>query len=265
MSITKYCYHKDNLSELSKRFSSFSELEDAKVREIASHLWQEKGSGETSHDFMVAFFGKTGYGKSSTVNAFFGRDIMATSDVEACTRVCNCLDYEISPGHYLSLGDFPGIGESEYRDAEYLGLYRDFMHHVGVVVYVMRADARDHSIDEKAYHTLFTNHDSRKKVIIALNQCDKVEPVSRRLQKEPTTEQMDNIQKKIDFLQSKFQPKTKIIPYSATTGWNMDRLASEMVNSAIKSKNIIVNTDSIEVRLKSIQEELASLKSFSFW
>lgn len=262
MSITKYYYHKGKISELSARFPSFSKLQNAKVKETSSHLWRETSTGTTRHDFMIAFFGKTGYGKSSTVNGFFGRDIMATSDIEACTRVCNSLDYEISPGHYLSLGDFPGIGESEYRDTEYLKLYRDFMRSVGVVVYVMRADARDHSIDEKAYNTLFTDFQSRKKVIIALNQCDKVEPVSRTLGKEPNVEQLENIQKKIRFLQKKFQPSTQIIPYSASTGWNMEALVNEMVRTALQSNNIIINTNAIEADLKLIQEGLASLKSF---
>lgn len=57
-------------------------------------------------------------------------------------------------------------------------MYGDFMDSVGVVVYVMRADAR-HSIDEKAYEAVFNSSKNRDKVIIAINQCDKVEPVGR--------------------------------------------------------------------------------------
>ena len=244
MSIIKNYHHQGKISELIQKFSAFKKIDGAIINETAANRWQDEGTGKITHDFTIAFFGKTGYGKSSTVNAFFGHDVLATSDVEACTRVCNCLDYEISSKNYLSLGDFPGIGESEYRDIEYLGLYRNFMNSVGTIVYVMRADARDHSIDEKAYNTLFIDHESRKKVIIAINQCDKVEPISRKTQKKPSSEQLNNIQEKIKFLQEKFQPTNKIIPYSAETGWNMSALADEMVNVAIKSGELKISIDS---------------------
>jgi len=52
---------------------------------------------------------------------------MQTSDVAACSRECRSLDFELSPDCYLSLADFPGIGESEYRDKEYLKMYKDFL------------------------------------------------------------------------------------------------------------------------------------------
>lgn len=241
MTIVKYYSNKESLSDLSGRFPVFDKFSGATIKYNGHNCWVERKSQKESHDFMIAFFGKSGYGKSSTVNAFFGRDIMETSDVEACTRRCNCLDYEISDGNYLSIGDFPGIGESEYRDKEYLKMYGDFMNSVGVVVYVMRADARDHSIDEKAYEAVFNSSKNRDKVIIAINQCDKVEPVSRGKWEAPTMEQMKNIQEKIKFLQEKFQPRHKIIPYSASTGWNMDALAAEIVKAAIDSNDFVIH------------------------
>lgn len=240
MPITKY-HHKENLSDLSERFPAFEKFSGATIKYNGHNCWIEKKSQKKSHDFTIAFFGKSGYGKSSTVNAFFGRDIMKTSDVEACTRRCNCLDYEISDGNYLSIGDFPGIGESEYRDREYMKMYGDFMDSVGVVVYVMRADMRDHSIDEKAYNAIFKSAKNRDKVIIAINQCDKVEPIGRGKWEAPTTEQMNNIQEKIRFLQKKFRPRHKIIPYSASTGWNMHALAEVIVKAAIDSGDLVVN------------------------
>lgn len=231
-----------------QKFHAFGKLDNARIKGTTNNRWKVEKTGEISHDFMISFFGKTGYGKSSTVNAFFGQSIMKTSDIEACTRACNCLDYEISPGNYLSLSDFPGIGESEYRDMEYLGIYRNFMNSVGTIVYVMRADTRDYSIDEKAYNTLFINHESRKKVIIAINQCDKIEPISRKTQKEPSSEQLNNIQEKIKFLEKKFQPTNKIIPYSAETGWNMSALADEIVNVAIKSGELKISIAGLSKR-----------------
>lgn len=239
MSIEKNCYHSGGIKDLAGNFPAFKTLYKKSIRPHKYNKWTNKKSGKVSHDFLIAFFGKSGYGKSSTVNSFIGSKIMETSDSDACTRSCNCVDYKISQGNYVSIGDFPGIGESEYRDKEYLKMYSDFMDYVGVIVYVMRADARDHSIDEDAYNNIFSTFGNQKKTIIAINQCDKVEPVSRGNFKSPTPEQMVNIKSKIEFLQKKFNPNNRIIPYSASTGWNMDVLAEEIVRVAINSGDFL--------------------------
>lgn len=240
MTIIKYYKHKGHISEISRQYNAFSRLSNARLTSSTNRGWRDTQSGMLSSELMVAFFGKTGYGKSSTVNAFFGNAVMETSDVSACTRVCNSLDFELSPGHYLSIGDFPGIGESEYRDIEYLTMYKNFMQHATAVVYVVRADTRDYSVDESAYRTLFQQVSERKKVILAINCCDKIEPISRVAQKEPTAEQMCSIHEKIHNINKIFKPENKVIPYSAATGWNMDHLAAEMVNVVINSKELIL-------------------------
>lgn len=240
MTIFKYYKHKGHISEISKRYNIFSRLSNSRLASSTNREWRETQSGVQSNELLVAFFGKTGYGKSSTVNTLFGNSIMETSDVSACTRVCNSLDFELSPGHYLSIGDFPGIGENEYRDIEYLTMYKNFMQHATVVVYVIRADTRDYSIDESAYKTLFQQAYERKKVILAINCCDKIEPISRIEQEEPTAEQMHGIHEKIHSVNKIFKPENKVIPYSAATGWNMNQLAAEIVNVVIDSGELVL-------------------------
>jgi small GTP-binding protein len=239
--IIKYYKHKGNIDEISGRYNAFSKLKQAQI--TASHFkWQDAHSGSISYHALAVFVGKTGYGKSSTVNAFFGKNLMKTSDVAACTRECQSLDFELSSGCYFSLGDLPGIGESEYRDKEYLEMYTDFLKCSTAIVYVIRADTRDYSIDESAYKQLFTTHEAKKKVIFALNFCDKIEPISRSLSVEPTSAQMQNIIKKIDSVNRLFQPTNAIIPYSAETGWNMNELAEEIVKVVSFSKDVGLKT-----------------------
>ena len=228
MEIVRYYKHKGHIDDLSTRYRHFSKLKHAKVD--APHLeWRDKYDGSISHHALAVFVGKTGYGKSSTVNYFFGEQIMKTSDVEACTRECQSLDFELSPNCYFTLGDLPGIGESEYRDKQYLKVYKDFLCSSSVVVFVIRADMRDYSIDESAYKKLFRNNASKKKVVFALNYCDKIEPINRRLSTIPTSAQIKNIDKKKQLVKKLFKPVNSIIPYSAETGWNMDNLANEIV------------------------------------
>ncbi|WP_169304716.1 GTPase family protein [Chloroherpeton thalassium] len=200
--------------------------------------WKDTHNGYISYHAQVAFFGKTGYGKSTTVNSFFGNSILKTSDIAACTRECQSLDFELSPNCYLSLADFPGIGESEYRDHEYLEMYSNFLSTSTVIVYVIRADTRDYSIDESAYKKVFSTHAHSKKAILALNYCDKVEPISRQYLAHPNSEQLKNIDKKIDVVNKIFSPINAIIPYSAETSWNMNTLAKAIVDIVSDSEHI---------------------------
>lgn len=227
-SIIKYRHHQGKIDELAARYHQFSKLKNKEIS--SSHLrWRDTVTGHLSHHIQVAFFGKSGYGKSSTVNSFFGKSILKTSDVEACTRRCESLNFEMSQDSYLSLADFPGIGESEYRDKEYLQMYADFLSSSPVVVYVLRADQRDFAIDQSAYKTIFPKPADKKKVIFAINCCDKIEPVSRSQLNTPSPEQRKNIDIKVDSICQIFQPLNPVVPYSAETGWNMPQLAHEIV------------------------------------
>ncbi len=238
MEIIKYYHHRGHIDEISSRYSSFSKLKHAKIQ--SPHLkWTDKSNNAISHHAQVAFFGKSGYGKSTTVNAFFGNSILKTSDVSACTRECQSLDFELSSNSYLSLADFPGIGENEYRNTEYLEMYRDFLSLSTTVIYVLRADARDYSIDESAYNKVFATNTAKKKVIFALNCCDKIEPINRTYSIEPSFEQTQNIVKKLNSVKGIFKPINDVIPYSAETGWNMNKLADAMVSVLFNSKDII--------------------------
>lgn len=237
MSIIKYYHHRGKIDEIAVRHRQFLKLKNASI--TAPHLqWKDTSTGELSYHAQIAFFGKSGYGKSSTVNSFFGSSILKTSDVEACTRRCESLDFELSPNCYLSLADFPGIGESEYRDKEYLQMYKNFLSTSTVVVYILRADQRDFAVDASAYKTVFPNCDDKNKIIFALNCCDKIEPISRSQSIEPNPEQHRNIDMKVNSIRELFNAANPIVPYSAATGWNMSQLASGIVDKISTSQSI---------------------------
>jgi predicted GTPase len=240
MEIIKYCHHRGDIDEVATHHSAFIRLKHAKIRQCLHLTWQDKNDGYISYQAQAAFFGKTGYGKSTTVNALFGNPILKTSDVGACTRECQCLDFELSPNCYLSFADFPGIGENEYRDKEYLTMYNSFLSSSVAVIYILRADTRDYSLDESAYQAVFSSVSDKKKIIFALNCCDKIEPISRSYSSEPTTEQLNNIRRKVDEVKNVFNPINQIIPYSAQTGWNLNLLSSELVELICKSKDIVL-------------------------
>ncbi len=110
----------------------------------------------------VIFIGQTGYGKSSLLNALLGALIFETSDYEACTKVLQLADYflhlknsEDKTAYILSFVDLPGIGESDKADNQYLQWYQSYIAEAAVVVYLLRADKRDHTQDEFFFSHVF--------------------------------------------------------------------------------------------------------------
>lgn len=191
-----------------------------------------------SHDVQVVFLGKSGYGKSSIVNAMAGRKLMETSDVAACTRVVQSVEYELRPGHYLSFADLPGLGESLVQDDQYLDLYRNILRKSDVAVYLVRADNRDFSIDQRAVETLFRQNSQLEKVIIVINGCDKIEPIHRQAGRDPSPLQQENIGRKISDLRSVFSGVAHFVPCSAETGWNLEMLAQAIIRVLARSNGV---------------------------
>lgn len=235
MKIVKYYHHRGKIEELSRRHSAFEKIKGTAYRGVW-HEWTDLDTKEVYREKMVLFVGKTGYGKSTTVNAITGTDYFQTSDVSSCTRVCQCVDYRVQGNHWLSLGDLPGVGESKDRDEEYFKLYQDFLEYASVIVHVIRADARDYSIDEETTRRLFKDASIKRRIVYALGQCDKIEPIDRGANLAPNDLQMKNIARKIAEVKRIFSPVNKVTPYSARMQWNLNCLTSEIVRVALRVK-----------------------------
>lgn len=232
--------HEGSLAELARRFPAFDRLRSARIAPLQQRYWQRNNGASHSHDLQVVFFGKSGYGKSSIINALTGQETMATSDVAACTREAQSAEYAIRPGNYLSLADLPGLGESQYRDQEYLELYRQILDKADVVVYMVRADCRDYAIDQSVFARLFSSSSQQRKVILVINGCDKIEPLQRHYSRVPSEEQLQNIEHKIADLRRIFPdlPRISIVPCTATTGWNLGELSHEIARLLAHSEGV---------------------------
>lgn len=227
-----------SLRDLIDRHAQFSKLRTAKIAASDIRRWTRDGGSSHSHDIQTIFIGKTGYGKSSTVNAFFGTEIMQTSDVKSCTRNAQSLEFKIRDGNYFSFADLPGIGESQRMDDEYISLYSTIAKKSDVIIYVLRADARDFSIDKKTHDDLFQSMHDKRKIIYALNFCDKIEPINRKLPFIPSKAQHLNIDEKINYVKNLFSAQNGVIPYSASSEWNLSSLADEIVRVVLLSRDI---------------------------
>ena len=179
----------------------------------------------TNYEPVIGIMGKTGAGKSSLCNALFAGEVSPVSDVAACTR--EPLRFRLQVGeHNMTLVDLPGVGESGARDTEYAALYREHLPRLDLVLWLIKADDRALAVDEHFYRQVI-GEAYRHKVLFVISQSDKAEPTSggERL----STEQKQNISRKICLLHELFQPVHPVCAVSIRLQWGLRVMAERMI------------------------------------
>lgn len=241
MSLKIHVQHEAEISELIDRFECFSYLRNVSIPEDSIHKWRTNSdywgyNNKSTYQYHIMFIGKTGYGKSTTLNKIVGKDVFDTSDVSVCTKDLYCSMYRINSKvpSFLCISDLPGIGESNYADNHYYEWYKEMLNYSEIVVYLLRADQRDFAVDEVLFNNLFSDENRRSKVIIALNYSDKIEPINRK--GGLTSEQIESLERKIKEVSAIFNfPKNDIVYYSATDGINFEEFIKR-ISDKLKSK-----------------------------
>ncbi|MCT7960961.1 dynamin family protein [Laspinema sp. D1] len=157
----------------------------------------------------VVFFGKTGVGKSSTLNALFGLD-WDTDHAISCTKKPQLIDfargsrksilslafcllskngldrvallllthhlhtskYADFPYPKLRVVDLPGIGETPTADQQYMAFYKKWVAQADVLVWITQADTRAYKRDEIFFKKLHPFFKESLFLILAINKID---------------------------------------------------------------------------------------------
>jgi small GTP-binding protein len=96
----------------------------------------------------VAIFGKTGVGKTTTINSLFNAK-WKTSHTIVGTTSAQMKEFELSTGGTLNVVDLPGYGRSLAEDREYERIYQQIIPSCDLVLLIVQANARDLADDEE--------------------------------------------------------------------------------------------------------------------
>jgi uncharacterized protein len=182
--------------------------------------------------------GKTGVGKSTTINSLFEQNL-ETDNAIACTKSENIvvLNNTFAPNlpyNQLQIVDLPGIGESIETDEEYQSIYKKWASKSNTLVWVTQADTRAYKRDQIYLSKLIMFVKPSLKFIIALNKMDllvnELSQVNYLLNEISKTKKEDIFTIFKDIIKDKLIfTIDQIIPYSAIYKLGLDNLKIKML------------------------------------
>lgn len=138
-----------SLDKLAKEIEAQGNLTDEE-KKIFAEAWKKK----KAESLRIGIIGKTGVGKTTTVNSLFQAKFV-TSRTVVGTDKAQYKDFVIpNGGSKLTIVDMPGYGRSIAEDEEYQKIYLDELPLCDIIIMVVQADSADFSDDQSMIQTI---------------------------------------------------------------------------------------------------------------
>ncbi len=143
-----------------------------KIKQIIGEAVQRFDN--TQEDPRLLILGATGVGKSSLINAIFGKELQPRNPIPPTTREFTTHDYEIA-GTTIQITDSPGYDEIGHDYSA--SIVREAGTHHAVTL-VLKADEKGYERDRRIIGKAGRDPEFslEKPLLIALNQIDKIKP-----------------------------------------------------------------------------------------
>lgn len=196
----------------------------------------------------IVFIGKTGCGKSSTINSLCGTDLPVDGAV-ACTKYPIVINKEILHDGIvkrLNIVDLPGIAESLEANIIYADYYNKYIKTADTIVCLSQANTRAYKQDEDFYMELIDSGiiSPNSHVILGINKIDllfKSDEHLSGIDLSTITDENLLIKDKIDdyydrvfsniFGKIPSVNRGSVVVYSNLQQWNMNKLAHKLFSN----------------------------------
>lgn len=233
-----------NRSEWDKLIEGYkSKVDMSKVsKEDADKIFEElkrRVIEELEHPTHIAVIGKTGVGKTSTINSLFGTD-WKISHVRAATKEEQVFIYEGGRGR-LKISDLPGFAEDIDSEERYRAIYTRVLNECDVALLILKADSRDMLEVQRFLRDVVSKsiNNLAKRIVVGLNQVDLVQP-GRWIDGPniPSPDQRKSIESiinaRVKSIRKVCEIKPKqVVAYSATKRYRLVQLFEAMINCTV--------------------------------
>lgn len=240
LSYLKFYQSETKIEEEPTIIENLSTEEKEKVKQ----LLKQKREEELSNPPTIAIIGKTGVGKSSTINNLFKTNL-DVSHSQSCTQKGTPIKLTNGKGEII-IYDMPGLGEDEDKDEEHKKEYRKILPQCDVVLWIMNIADREMSSQQRYIREILTYLDG--KLVICANKADNIHPENWNISYNmPSNEQHEILENRIKDIRSKL---CKIIPdlkeelivyYSATKRFKLNDLFGAMLEACPNDREWVMN------------------------
>lgn len=217
---------------------------------------------------QIVFIGKTGVGKSSTINELFDPDPHLPVDhVEPATIKMEIRDLMLGARGKLTYVDCPGLGAGEVIDKRNIKAYKEILSNCDVAVWIIKADDRTLGFDQALIKEILPDR-LKKNLVIGINQVDKIEPGEWIDEVNlPSDEQVVSIKRKEEVVLQNFQnieiTPFAIVSYSAKRHYHLKQLFKAMVDACPQER--VLALEQSKGNIRSFYAELQENTLSRFW